>query len=222
MAAPAATGPAQQKIQQHIAPPEITSPEDRRAPAYDCYPASPFATPTPQPYARSSEKPPSGLARDEFGVTPRNPWSQPDGRENASRPAWLASERVESPGQPAVSPTHEDTLQGSRDRLASRWFALRSVFDGVSAPAEAVPVPATSSAPVVAVFSLAGGVGKTSIVATLGRALAARGEKVLLVDTASFGLLPFFFGAQDQRPGQLRTFSPPSGGGDAPIQLVTR
>ena len=61
----------------------------------------------------------------------------------------------------------------------------------------------------MAVFSLAGGVGKTSIVATLGRALSARGERVLLVDTAAFGLLPFFFGARDQRPGLLRTFSPP-------------
>jgi cellulose synthase operon protein YhjQ len=73
----------------------------------------------------------------------------------------------------------------------------------------------------LAVFSLAGGVGKTSLVATLGRALSARGERVLLVDTASYGLLPFFFGAHDQRPGALRTFSPPGASGDAPIQMVT-
>ena len=73
----------------------------------------------------------------------------------------------------------------------------------------------------MAVFSLAGGVGKTSLVATLGRALSARGERVLLVDTAAFGLLPFFFGARDQRPGLLRTFSPPGASGDAPIQMVT-
>jgi cellulose synthase operon protein YhjQ len=73
---------------------------------------------------------------------------------------------------------------------------------------------------VLAVFSLAGGVGKTSLVATLGRALSSRGERVLLVDTATYGLLPFFFGARDQRPGVLRTFSPPGAGGDAPIQLV--
>jgi cellulose synthase operon protein YhjQ len=73
----------------------------------------------------------------------------------------------------------------------------------------------------MAIFSLAGGVGKTSLVATLGRALSARGERVLLVDTAAFGLLPFYFGARDQRPGQLRTFSPPGSSGDAPIQMVT-
>lgn len=73
----------------------------------------------------------------------------------------------------------------------------------------------------MAVFSLAGGVGKTSLVATLGRALSARGERVLLVDTAAYGLLPFFFGAGDQRPGILRTFGPPVASGDAPIQMIT-
>ena len=116
----------------------------------------------------------------------------------------------------------EDTLQGSRDRLTSRWFALRGVFDGATPAAmEAVPPPIASPAPALAVFSLAGGVGKTSLVATLGRALSARGERVLLVDTAAFGLLPFFFGATDQRPGVLRTFSPPGVSSDAPIQIVT-
>jgi cellulose synthase operon protein YhjQ len=125
------------------------------------------------------------------------------------------------PSQP-VPPAPEDTLQGSRDRLTSRWFALKGVFDGSSAaPVEAAPAPVASRAPVLAVFSLAGGVGKTSLVATLGRALSARGEKVLLVDTAAYGLLPFYFGARDQRPGQLRTFSPPGAAGDAPIQMVT-
>jgi cellulose synthase operon protein YhjQ len=105
--------------------------------------------------------------------------------------------------------------------MATRWFALRSVFEaGQAPPVEAVPVAVPSRTPALAVFSLAGGVGKTSLVATLGRALSARGERVLLVDTAAFGLLPFFFGARDQRPGLLRTFSPPGSSGDAPIQMV--
>jgi cellulose biosynthesis protein BcsQ len=116
----------------------------------------------------------------------------------------------------------EDTIQGSRDRLTSRWFALKAVFDSAtpSPVAETAPVPTVVRPPVLAVFSLAGGVGKTSVVATLGRALSARGERVLLVDTAAFGLLPFFFGARDQRPGQLRTFNPPLASGDSPIQLI--
>jgi cellulose synthase operon protein YhjQ len=169
-----------------------------------------------------------------------------DVREPAGRPAWLSNDRPEPPAPanqyssippvppsfpqappayapvpPAFAQAPEDTLQGSRDRLTSRWFALRGVFDSSSTPAEAVPAPATSRVPSMAVFSLAGGVGKTSLVATLGRALSARGERVLLVDTAAFGLLPFFFGATDQRPGLLRTFTPPGASSDAPIQMVT-
>lgn len=139
--------------------------------------------------------------------------------EPPARPAWLA-ERADA-ASPAYQQAPEDTLQGSRDRLTSRWFALKSVFSHAPAAVEAAPVPSASHAPVLAVFSLAGGVGKTSIVATLGRALSARGERVLLVDTAAFGLLPFFFGARDQRPGVLRTFTPPGPSGDAPIQMMT-
>jgi cellulose synthase operon protein YhjQ len=114
----------------------------------------------------------------------------------------------------------EDTLLGSRDRIANRWYALKGVFDPQAAP-EQVPAPPPARVPVLAVFSLAGGVGKTCLVASLGRALSSRGERVLLVDTAAYGLLPFFFGARDQRPGQLRTFNPPGVSADAPIQLVT-
>ena len=158
-------------------------------------------------------------------MPPRIPWVTPDSQEPAGRPAWLNSERHETSGQSvshaAVPAAPEDTLQGSRDRLTSRWFALRGIFDGTPAPVEPIPAPVVSRAPAMAVFSLAGGVGKTSLVATLGRALSARGERVLLVDTAAFGLLPFFFGATDQRPGLLRTFSPPGASSDAPIQMVT-
>jgi cellulose synthase operon protein YhjQ len=149
------------------------------------------------------------------------------GRVEEARPETARPEmpRAEAPGQAASSsaltPTPEDTLQGSRDRLTSRWFALRGIFDGTPPMPEAAPPPIVSRAPAMAVFSLAGGVGKTSLVATLGRALSARGERVLLVDTAAFGLLPFFFGATDQRPGLLRTFSPPGVSSDAPIQMVT-
>jgi cellulose synthase operon protein YhjQ len=126
------------------------------------------------------------------------------------------------PQQPFSMPkTPGDPLQVSRDPLASRWFALRGVFDGALPQTDPLPPPVFSRTPSMAVFSLAGGVGKTSLVATLGRALSARGERVLLVDMAAFGLLPFFFGATDQRPGLLRTFAPPGGSSDAPIQMVT-
>jgi cellulose synthase operon protein YhjQ len=184
---------------------------------------------------RPAASPPVAFpAAREENYTPASPaWTS---AEPAGRPAWLVTERLETPAaQPPVQAVQlpaasistplpqapEDTLQGSRDRMTSRWFALRSVFEPGAVPAEAAPAPVVMRAPVMAIFSLAGGVGKTSMVATLGRALSARGERVLLVDTAAFGLLPFFFGARDQRPGMLRTFNPPGVSSDAPIQLLT-
>ncbi len=158
--------------------------------------------------------------REEGFLQTRTSWTAVESRESAVRPAWLMADQAAMAPQP-VPQAPEDTLQASRDRLTSRWFALKSVFAGAPATAEAVPAPVSARPPVLAVFSLAGGVGKTSLVATLGRSLSARGERVLLVDTAAYGLLPFFFGARDQRPGVLRTFTAPGASGDAPIQMLT-
>jgi cellulose biosynthesis protein BcsQ len=68
--------------------------------------------------------------------------------------------------------------------------------------------PLKGNSPVLAVYSLAGGVGKTTLCANLGRIFCAMKEKVLLVDASGSGLLPFYFGATDLRPG-LRTFVAP-------------
>jgi cellulose synthase operon protein YhjQ len=77
----------------------------------------------------------------------------------------------------------------------------------------------------VAAFSLAGGVGKTCLVATLGRALSARGERVLLADTAPGGPLPFYFGSCEFKPGVVRTFflpgSPAGPESDAPVRVLS-
>jgi len=142
-------------------------------------------------------------------------------RAPAPVPAWLTEERPK-PAVEADTVVVEDTLQQSRERVASRWFALRELFEqGPHEKAPEVKKAATGEVPVLAVFSLAGGVGKTSLVATLGRALASSGEKVLLTDTTSHGLLPFYFGASELRPGVVRTFSPPVGSADAPIHLLS-
>jgi cellulose synthase operon protein YhjQ len=163
---------------------------------------------------------PGAPVRDERSA-PNRAWGGVEPKESIARPAWLAANRSELAVAP-LPPAPEDTLQGSRDRITSRWFALKGLFtDAPATTAEPSAAPVISRAPVLAVFSLAGGVGKTSLVATLGRALSARGERVLLVDTAAYGLLPFFFGARDQRPGVLRTFTAPGQSGDAPVQLLT-
>jgi cellulose synthase operon protein YhjQ len=229
--APQRPAPAPQypvAVQQYTSPaPQYSAPAPQYAAPAAQYPApapqSDFAAfAPPQAHRQAPAQPQFAPVHEENYLQQRNQWAAPDPRENNGRPAWLASDRPDVAPQP-VPQAPEDTLQGSRDRLTSRWFALKGVFEGTNSPAEAAPQPAqlTSRAPVIAVFSLAGGVGKTSLVATLGRALSARGERVLLMDTAAYGVLPFFFGARDQRPGVLRTFSPPSASGDAPIQMVT-
>lgn len=115
-----------------------------------------------------------------------------------------------------------ETLQDSRERVASRWFALKGVFKhtGPELPAMPLARPVEGRMPLLAVFSLAGGVGKTSLTATLGRAFASQGEKVLLTDTTSRGLLPYYFGERELRVGEVHTFQPPAGSPGAPLSLV--
>ncbi len=142
-------------------------------------------------------------------------------------PQWLhAPDDERPPLEPRLRPLPPpvaDTLHHSRERVAARWFALKGIFDqGVQEMhPETMHARLTDSrTPVVAVFSIAGGVGKTSMVATLGRALSAQGQQVLLADTTSHGLLPYYFGASELRPNVVRTFSPPSGHSGAPLALV--
>jgi cellulose synthase operon protein YhjQ len=170
------------------------------------------------PISESATVAPSGQQdRKEPAFSPELP-NEPIGER--PRPDWFGPRTVAIAGYSPQAPA--DTLQGVRDRFASRWFGLNGAFEDVAAP-EPLPEPASrlaSATPLLAVFSLAGGVGKTSLVATLARTLSSRGERVLLVETTPFGLLPCFFGARDRRPGVLRTFSPPEGETGMPVQMV--
>ncbi len=211
-------GPSQWADRSLASPGAASEPQHSNEKAHDDLASALRGFAVPPSYRQPPNAPQQ--MQEESGPLPRASWSGFDSSEPASL-AWLMPENSEAAGQSGLPPAPEDTLQGSRDRLATRWFALRGVFESGLPPAQAAPALAAVRPPVLAVFSLAGGVGKTSLVATLGRALSARGERVLLVDTAAYGLLPFFFGACDQRPGLLRTFSPPASSGDAPIQMIT-
>jgi cellulose biosynthesis protein BcsQ len=84
---------------------------------------------------------------------------------------------------------------------------------------EPIPQPLVESIPsALAIYSLAGGVGKTTLCANLGRIFSAMKEKVLLVDASGSGLLPFYFGATDLRYG-LRTFVAPDAN-YPPLQVI--
>lgn len=186
----------------------------------------------PAPRAEYIEQRPAPAPRAEY-IEPRPTPPAPAARpyvENPVGPAWLYAPQVPvtpapiSRQRPAVVNQVADTLQHSRERVAARWFALKGVFDQPGTEhAEGQPTRQQKEArvPLVAVFSLAGGVGKTSLVATLGRTLSSLGERTILTDTTSHGLLPFYFGASELRPGVVRTFSPPQGSMDAPISLVS-
>jgi cellulose synthase operon protein YhjQ len=122
---------------------------------------------------------------------------------------------------PAVTAAQEEAAV--RQTLHSRWHTLRSVFEAERPVMEPSEMPGLKPGPpTTIVFSLAGGVGKTCLVATLGRALSALGEHVLLSDTEADGLLPFYFGSGENRPGAVRTF-PPTGKGKiaAPVQVLS-
>lgn len=211
-----------------VAPPALPSEADRRA-------AGPQRLPLPEEAVVPEEKtPPEALNTAPEAPVPAiavPPSGRPDGPHlfrspltpraedfdiSPDRPAWLQA-------QPAVAPRPEgETLQQSRERVASRWFALKSVFDpGAGEPEIEAGRAAEPRIPYLVVFSLAGGVGKTSLVATLGRTLSARGERVLLIDTAGYGLLPFYFGARELRPGVVRTFTPPGDSTEAPVHMVS-
>ena len=227
--------PAPRKFVPEVSMADETSqkpPEPARPPTVPQYEA-----PSPRPYlppdvSGTAYMPPAYKAqspRSEYlpdpsrdpAFNPRSSTLEPRQPPADSRPAWLYTGQEPTRPAPTTSPV-ADTLQHSRERVAARWFALKGVFDNVpQEQPEAAPVRQKElRTPTLAVFSMAGGVGKTSMVATLGRALSSMGEKVLLTDTTSHGLLPFYFGARELRPGVVRTFSPPSGSTDAPIYLV--
>jgi cellulose synthase operon protein YhjQ len=226
-------------LHTHVVPETIPyrSPESRRQesrvelePEYPVFrPAAQAPPPGQAAYQQPRQQTHAGYHPDQPtqqmpAVRPQQP-AKPISRQDypqQQQPAWLYADRDPmEQRQPAAPSPLADTLQHSRERVASRWFALKGVFDSSQEQEQQQPVRQKETrTPALALFSLAGGVGKTSMVATLGRALASLGEKVLLTDTTSYGLLPFYFGARELRPGVVRTFSPPSGSTDAPIYLV--
>src|SRR5579859_6018581 len=94
-----------------------------------------YVPPAPPPAVAAREEQYRG--REDHFLQVRNPWAPAETREPAARPAWLSADRADAPAQPLVPPAPEDTLQASRDRLTSRWFALNGLFNGGAAPAEA-------------------------------------------------------------------------------------
>lgn len=71
----------------------------------------------------------------------------------------------------------------------------------------------------MAILSLAGGVGKTTLAVTLARILSGMHRQVLLGDCGLFPTIPHHFGARVQRLGPLQFFSAPASGVALPIGM---
>ncbi len=103
-----------------------------------------------------------------------------------------------SPMSAASSPVSEPVAD------ERRWAAIRELA-GVAEPqtkANSAALPQGA----VAIFSLSGGTGKTTICATLASCLRGRGERLLIADFCDESLLAHYFGNYAVQSGLLQTF----------------
>jgi cellulose synthase operon protein YhjQ len=175
------------------------------------------------PLPSQPDDPPSQVHLQEVTIEGPEPQPPPASQVQTAEMEPEAAGESESGPQTESIPQTEPMPQ-TTPAAATRWYALRSIFAPAQAPLDPSSFPAFEQRPpIVVVFSLAGGVGKTCLVATLGRVLSSLGEHVLLAETATCGILPFYFGSRELRPGVVRTFFPPGAFGedcDAPVQML--
>ncbi len=133
---------------------------------------------------------------------------EPDARSHATIPALnglVDPVRTLRAGDGAGEATYGE-IANRPDRAA--WSALNSIFETAGdepadTDSDAIVLPGKT----VSLFGCAGGVGVTSLVATLSRTLSLQGQKVLAVDGTERSILPYYFGAQSEVHG-WSTFLP--------------
>lgn len=197
--------------------PEPPAPQPQQVAAFEAVPVEATPLYTPPADAPEAPDPQQAAMREEDPAQTAS--FMPD--QKLEEKMWIPTAQSYTPAPTEASSNGTKTLQSSYDHDASRWYMLHGMLGGSPSPQEPPSDAPAPNVPVLEVFSLAGGVGKTSLVAALGRALSARGENVLLVEATPFGSLPYFFGASDCRPGALRTFRPPASSNHAPIRMAT-
>jgi cellulose synthase operon protein YhjQ len=110
------------------------------------------------------------------------------------------------------------------DGRGARWNALRSVLQGGQTEASGgegrTAVKALPGGSLT-IISSGGGVGVSTIAATLGRIFTSRKERVLLLDGAPNSVLPFYFGASSPMSGSC-VFRERQNASDQSIRLVSR
>jgi cellulose synthase operon protein YhjQ len=106
--------------------------------------------------------------------------------------------------------THSSPAVADNPRVArDRWSAIRDVFSADAGSSPDGVVTHTLPLGSISLFAVGGGVGKTTIGATLARVLTGMGESVLLAGLTPGSILPLYFGARSASGGRLRSFLMP-------------
>ncbi len=138
----------------------------------------------------------------------------------AAAPAVPAREKAAPAAGPAVATPLAEVETNLSSAATQEAPAQSKVARGSGRVAwsEATSKPATGLKTAIAICSIAGGTGKTTFAANIGRILNGQRESVLLVDASGSTLLPFYFGAEDMRDG-MRTFLSPEPG-SPPMHVI--
>ncbi len=114
----------------------------------------------------------------------------------------------ENPSNAESSASRQDVT--NRTRASERdisWPALDNLFSKPKSPFDLVEgITSSIHIPTIFVTSTMGGVGVTTIAATLGHCLAKVGDHVAIAESETSLVLPFYFGARGDQEGQLLQF----------------
>ena len=138
-------------------------------------------------------------------------------------PGHLRDQRAAATTAPASTRTSVIHFPGSSasGSLTANTISAAAAGARIRTAEPLVPFPAQGKRQSIALFSLAGGTGCSSIAAGLTRVLSASGERVLLADSCAHSLLPRHFGGGEGRPGTLRRFIPSIGRKDQAISILS-
>ncbi len=183
-----------------LAEPSTTGPLD--APARDSHPV-------PDETARASER----------------TWDEPASGQAPFDPRQSSTTETDwSTAGESSNPTHLSESNARKRRRSVRsfgspWPALDNLFSQDRQSFDLIQsIVATIHVPLVFVSSLNGGVGVTTISATLGRCLAGWGERIVVAETQASLVMPFFFSARANNEEEILHFDVP--GSHQSIQVI--
>ena len=125
----------------------------------------------------------------------------------------LTSASSEKPPSLENSPAQPREQVTDRRRVSERetpWPALDNLFSKPTSVLDLIEGLTTSiRVPTIFVTSTMGGVGATTIAATLGHGLAKVGDRVAIAESEASLVLPFYFGTRGGQEGPLLQFDVP-------------